>query len=506
MIKNDRQYQAAKRAAEEFARTIAKYPESPPPQSDIHPRLWVAERDAMARQLEELREDLRTYDELRTGQRRVLPIRDWTDVPRALIEGRIAAGLSQRDLADRLGLAEQAVQRYEASDYASASLTRLTEIAAAIGLSLAGVAAMLGAEPTVDRLIDRAKELGLSKDWFAKRLLPPPAAAAIFSTSTRTGRRKEQATTESASGSAITGLVQAADVFRRVFQIEPEQLFGSAPLVLNPAVVGQTRFKRPTKTPAKGADAYTFYAHYLALLTLAATVDLPKRPLPRSAKDLRRVIRDRFGALSFETSLRFSWSYGIPVLPLSDSGAFHGACWRTGGRDVIVLKQRTPSEDRWTYDLWHEIGHIADDPDSESFAFIEEAIPPTDDPRERAAMAIAGDVVLDGKADQLAERAMELVDNNVPLLARVVPRVAADAGVSPGALANHLAYRIAQDSHGKINWWGSAMKLQRVDRDPWLTARDVLIEHLDFGRLNPADRDLLVRALSEPTAYTRADR
>jgi hypothetical protein len=29
---------------------------------------------------------------------------------------------------------------------------------------------------------------------------------------------------------------------------------------------------------------------------------------------------------------------GIPVLPLSDRGAFHGATWRIQGRNVIVLK------------------------------------------------------------------------------------------------------------------------------------------------------------------------
>lgn len=149
------------------------------------------------------------------------------------------------------------------------------------------------------------------------------------------------------------------------------------------------------------------------------------------------------------------------------------------------------------YDLWHEVGHIIEDAESESFAVIEEEIPASDDPHEQHAMSIAGDVILDGKADDLAHRAMDLVDSNVPRLDRVVARVAREARVSVGALANHLAFRIAQDSDGKINWWGAAAKFQAKENDPWQTARDILLEHVDFGRLNPGDRDLLVRALSD---------
>ena len=58
------------------------------------------------------------------------------ELPQALIQGRIAAGLSQKELAARLGLKEQQIQRYEATDYASASLTRVCEVARSLGLKL----------------------------------------------------------------------------------------------------------------------------------------------------------------------------------------------------------------------------------------------------------------------------------------------------------------------------------------------------------------------------------
>ena len=44
-------------------------------------------------------------------------------------------GFSQKDLAQRLGLKEQQIQRYEATGYASASLARIQEIIEALGVN-----------------------------------------------------------------------------------------------------------------------------------------------------------------------------------------------------------------------------------------------------------------------------------------------------------------------------------------------------------------------------------
>lgn len=510
MIKTERQFQSAQRAAAAFAASLAARPAAPPEGADIHPRFWAAEADAMAAQLEELEDAIRHYDDLRSGARRIIALAGWADVPRALIEGRIAARLSQKELAERLGLPEQAVQRYEASDYASASLARLQEVAGAIGVSLSGLAAVPPAEPTPGRFKERLRELGLSNAWVAERLLPGPVAAAIFGPAERPPAERppgERASAERGAGGrgsadrgqpVATALVQAADVLRRVFDIDPAFLFGPGDLALAPAVVGQTRFKRPARPPAKGTRAYTFYAKYLAVVSLQACDGIARRPLPSTAAEVRRAVRERFGALTLEHLLRYVWAHGVPVLPLRDAGAFHGACWRIGGREVIALKQRTPSEDRLAFDLSHEIGHIADEPPGDEFEILEEEVPPADDPREQRAMAFAADVLLGGEADALAERAMARVDDDVRRLARAVPAVAREADVPAGVLANHLAFRIAQDSDGKINWWGSAAKLQAADGDPWRIARDVFLECADLGRVNPADRDLLTRALEDP--------
>jgi HTH-type transcriptional regulator/antitoxin HigA len=57
-----------------------------------------------------------------------------------LIRARISKGLSQRQLAEALGLKEQQIQRYESDRYATASLRRLEEVAKALELKISEIA------------------------------------------------------------------------------------------------------------------------------------------------------------------------------------------------------------------------------------------------------------------------------------------------------------------------------------------------------------------------------
>jgi HTH-type transcriptional regulator/antitoxin HigA len=62
--------------------------------------------------------------------------RSLRELPIVLIEGRIAAGLTQRELGKRLDVPEQQIQRYEATLYAGVSLQRLQEVADVLGLEI----------------------------------------------------------------------------------------------------------------------------------------------------------------------------------------------------------------------------------------------------------------------------------------------------------------------------------------------------------------------------------
>ena len=94
----------------------------------LHPLLLKAQRDVLRSQLQDLREELADYEALHAGGQSTQPLGTLVELPRLLIQRRIAAGLSQKDLAERRGLKEQQVQRYEATEYASASFSRLVEV------------------------------------------------------------------------------------------------------------------------------------------------------------------------------------------------------------------------------------------------------------------------------------------------------------------------------------------------------------------------------------------
>lgn len=127
MIKNDREYRLTRAEARRFAAVLDDLGRRGPP-GDEDPGLWDLQLRAVRGQLESLRSELADYEALREGRAAPPDLSVYEDLPEALVRARIAAGLSQRDLADRLGVVEQQVQRYEANDYASTSWARLRDV------------------------------------------------------------------------------------------------------------------------------------------------------------------------------------------------------------------------------------------------------------------------------------------------------------------------------------------------------------------------------------------
>ena len=84
----------------------------------MHPMIAQAQVDAVSSQLADLEAELREYEAIREGGFEVEALRVVTDLPELLIKARISQGITQRELANRLGLKEQQIQRYEATDYA----------------------------------------------------------------------------------------------------------------------------------------------------------------------------------------------------------------------------------------------------------------------------------------------------------------------------------------------------------------------------------------------------
>jgi hypothetical protein len=121
MIKNERQYRITKAQAAKLEAALESFSAQSAGDRKTHPRLIKAQADALRSQLESLRGELREYEDMKTGE---IPPPDLSYirvVPQDLIE-----------LAERLGMPEQQIQRYEATEYESVSLARIMEIAKAL--------------------------------------------------------------------------------------------------------------------------------------------------------------------------------------------------------------------------------------------------------------------------------------------------------------------------------------------------------------------------------------
>ena len=106
------------------------------PEGDEPPWLRKARVESTQSQIEDLREQMAEYEALRGKQVRSASVNSLEELPDALIKARIASGLTQEQLAERLNLKKQQIQRYEATRYASASLERLSEIARALDIQI----------------------------------------------------------------------------------------------------------------------------------------------------------------------------------------------------------------------------------------------------------------------------------------------------------------------------------------------------------------------------------
>ena len=484
MIKNDRQYKITKAAAAKFVEALKQLDSgATPPAPGVDPAIERAEREAVRSQLDDLRAELRDYEELASGKVSLFELGSLADLPEALIRARIAAGLNQKGLADRLGLKEQQIQRYEATDYQQASLARLLEVARALNVNVRKDLLLPAAKRSAPGLFSRLREIGLSKEFVLNRLVPRELANELAQDDKEVVDRL---------------FFTATQAISHVFGWTPAAVLGEGQRWLDNGVLGTARFKVRSDAEQKSLEVYTFYAHFLALLLVKATEDLPRHPIPTDPDEVHRAVLDRYSEMSFRSGLMYCWDLGVPVLPLSDSGAFHGACWRVDGRNVIVLKQRTRSLARWLFDLFHELRHAADSPKSPTLAVVERS--ETSSARltseeEKEASWFAGEVSLGGKAEELAQRCAEVAQGSIERLKHVVPQVAKQAGVDPATLANYLAFRLSLD--GK-NWWGAATNLQPRNESPWEVARDVLLQRANLALLSGLDKDLFLQALREP--------
>ena len=85
------------------------------------------------RSIRDLEAQLLEYDRLRAGELALPALERLDQIAPFIVRLRIAKGVSQTELARRLGVSKQVISRHEESDYQAVALSRLQQILDALG-------------------------------------------------------------------------------------------------------------------------------------------------------------------------------------------------------------------------------------------------------------------------------------------------------------------------------------------------------------------------------------
>ncbi|WP_310487809.1 helix-turn-helix transcriptional regulator [Chamaesiphon sp. VAR_69_metabat_338] len=140
MIQNERQYKTTQTKLRDFKLDLAAL-DVP---GDLHPRLILARKNSLNISIGELHQEIAEYDLLKSGQVNQFSIESFQDLPAVTIEARIAAGLTQKELAEKIGVHEQQIQRYEANNYHAVGFDRLQKVMSALDIRIAKTIVQLG--------------------------------------------------------------------------------------------------------------------------------------------------------------------------------------------------------------------------------------------------------------------------------------------------------------------------------------------------------------------------
>jgi HTH-type transcriptional regulator / antitoxin HipB len=169
MIQNERQYKITQTKLRDLEKDLDRL-NSPDP--DLHPRKILARQNSLKILIGELQQEVMEYEQLKSGQITQFPLHSIQDLPMVMIKARIAAGMTQKELAEKIGVQEQQIQRYEFNQYHAVGFDRLQEVLSAlrIGFSQAVMQINLGntdfianQQPIFKRILELLPELSIEQ-------------------------------------------------------------------------------------------------------------------------------------------------------------------------------------------------------------------------------------------------------------------------------------------------------------------------------------------------------
>jgi HTH-type transcriptional regulator / antitoxin HigA len=128
MIKSDAQRERTVAQIEGFRQALAKVEEGAPG------KRFKAVRESYESMIRQLEQELHEYDQLKSGELPLPHVERLDQIAPFIAKIRIAKGISQTELARRLGVSKQVVSRYEENEFQTVAMTTLQEILDAIGI------------------------------------------------------------------------------------------------------------------------------------------------------------------------------------------------------------------------------------------------------------------------------------------------------------------------------------------------------------------------------------
>lgn len=136
MIENELQYEVSKEWVEKFNKTIAAMERDEEAKRKDFFR-WESSRSVIQCHLNQLHEEIAEYERLMAWDKSKpieIVVEDFNRLSEALIKARMAAKISEEELAEILDIDPERIKEYEKKKYQNASLTEILDISLALGL------------------------------------------------------------------------------------------------------------------------------------------------------------------------------------------------------------------------------------------------------------------------------------------------------------------------------------------------------------------------------------
>ena len=133
MIKNERQLKITGNTLRKFESILVQLTTQYQSSADLKLKMQI---DALETDISKLKIEIKEFEDLKSGTVKTILVNSFHDLPNAIIKARIARALTQKDLALKLGMKEQQIQRYETNEFASASFAMMAKIVDALDITI----------------------------------------------------------------------------------------------------------------------------------------------------------------------------------------------------------------------------------------------------------------------------------------------------------------------------------------------------------------------------------